>query len=398
MLNNAPSEIPERFLEQTRDALKNLYDFPALQHSPLAQTIETGGEDKVARAHQLRRKLFEAIEALDPGQDAAADSSAARIYNLVYLHYVGGMTVQQSAVEAGVSLRQAYRDLQRGQEHISAILWHEQAQTVSADVPPETAHVTSIDTEINRIGDSARIVALQHMLERSIRAVQALADKHNVALGSEMPTSDILLTTNPTLAQQVLIHLLSQVIQRVTPEYLHVTLEEHEGDFRVVLSYPARSGAPEVQIEPLIEQMMRQIRWKTQSRAADGEHQLILMPMQKGALLAVIDDNEGLVDLLQRYFTGNAYRVIAVPNNEQGLGMMQRLIPDAIILDLMMPGMDGWEVLQRLRTHPDTRRVPVIICSVINDPELAYSLGASRFVAKPVTRETLLAAMGELGI
>jgi CheY-like chemotaxis protein len=196
----------------------------------------------------------------------------------------------------------------------------------------------------------------------------------------------------------VLTHLLSQVIQRITPPYLRVTLQEHEGDFRVVLTYPTRTASAELPIEPLIDQMMRQIRWKTQHRAADGEQQLILLPMQKGSLLLVIDDNEGLVDLLQRYFTGNAYRVVAVPNNEQGLGMVQRLLPDAIILDLMMPNMDGWEVLQRLRTHPDTRRVPVVICSVINDPELAYSLGASRFVPKPVNREALLAALGELGV
>src|SRR5262245_56192476 len=97
------SEIPESFIEQVKDALKNLYDFPALQHSPLAHAIDAAAPNsKVSGAHQLRRKLFEAVEALDPGQDVAAGSGAARIYHLVYLHYVGGMTVQQSAVEAGV--------------------------------------------------------------------------------------------------------------------------------------------------------------------------------------------------------------------------------------------------------------------------------------------------------
>ena len=59
---------------------------------------------------------------------------------------------------------------------------------------------------------------------------------------------------------------------------------------------------------------------------------------------------------------------------------------------------DGWEVLQTLRTHPLTKSLPVIICSVINDPELAYSLGASLIVPKPVRRDDILAALRELEI
>jgi CheY-like chemotaxis protein len=89
---------------------------------------------------------------------------------------------------------------------------------------------------------------------------------------------------------------------------------------------------------------------------------------------------------------------VSARSGEDGLRTVQQVMPDAILLDLMMPGMDGWELLQRLRTDGDTQDIPVIICSVINDPELAYSLGASKFVPKPVTRETLLEALREVGI
>jgi CheY-like chemotaxis protein len=66
----------------------------------------------------------------------------------------------------------------------------------------------------------------------------------------------------------------------------------------------------------------------------------------------------------------------------------------------MMPEMDGWEMLQRLRTHADSRvrTLPTVICSVIHDPDLAYSLGASAFVAKPVNKDKLLAALHEVGV
>jgi CheY-like chemotaxis protein len=59
----------------------------------------------------------------------------------------------------------------------------------------------------------------------------------------------------------------------------------------------------------------------------------------------------------------------------------------------MMPDMDGWEVLQRLRNHPATQHTAVIICSVFDDPELAYALGASSFLSKPVKREDIIKAL-----
>jgi CheY-like chemotaxis protein len=78
--------------------------------------------------------------------------------------------------------------------------------------------------------------------------------------------------------------------------------------------------------------------------------------------------------------------------------MIPQLQPEVIILDVMMPGIDGWELLQRLKTLRETQLIPVIICSVINDPELAFALGASQYVPKPVTREALLRALHALQI
>jgi CheY-like chemotaxis protein len=64
----------------------------------------------------------------------------------------------------------------------------------------------------------------------------------------------------------------------------------------------------------------------------------------------------------------------------------------------MMPGASGWEILQTLRSQPQTATVPVIVCSVFNDPDLAYSLGATRFHAKPIRRDTILDTLHELNV
>ncbi|MBC7814452.1 MAG: response regulator, partial [Burkholderiales bacterium] len=164
------------------------------------------------------------------------------------------------------------------------------------------------------------------------------------------------------------------------------------------LSYPASSAqVQQPRIEPIIDQMLQQIRWQIQYHTTDSEQHLTIRAPQEGALLLLVDDNEGLVDLLNHYLDG-AYRLVAVHNGDDGLRMARQLQPDVILLDLMMPGMDGWELLQRLRTSSDTQAIPVIICSVISDPELAYSLGASKCVPKPVTKDALLHALRELRI
>jgi CheY-like chemotaxis protein len=117
-----------------------------------------------------------------------------------------------------------------------------------------------------------------------------------------------------------------------------------------------------------------------------------------GPSVLVIDDNEGLVKLIGRYLTDQACRVTAAADGREGLRLAQEEAPDAIILDVMIPQVHGWEVLQRLRNHPKTASIPVIICSVINDPELAQSLGASLFLPKPVSRSKILAALHQLQV
>ena len=111
--------IPDEFVEDVKTALEKLYDFPALQRHALIQRLPNSSESPVPH---LRRLLTEAIESLKPQMNVSLSSSAGRIYHLLHLHYVGGMTLPDTAQELGLSLRQIYRDLRRGQENVSTVL------------------------------------------------------------------------------------------------------------------------------------------------------------------------------------------------------------------------------------------------------------------------------------
>jgi CheY-like chemotaxis protein len=117
------------------------------------------------------------------------------------------------------------------------------------------------------------------------------------------------------------------------------------------------------------------------------------LPMSVPPTVVVIDDNEGLLALFQRYLAEAGWRVLGAATAAEGLRLSREARPRAIVLDILMPGTDGWVMLDRLKHDPATALVPVIVCSVFNDPRLATALGAAAFLPKPVTRAALLEAL-----
>ncbi len=381
--------LPENFIQQVKEALEKLYDFYALQKHSLAHRFSAQLSDpNTSSAHYLRGQLLEAIETLNPGQHVAVHSGTARIYNLLHLHYVGKLTMQQAAWEVGVSLRQAYRDLRRGQELVSAVLWHK-LHTEAAS-PPQTA---SAHAQIMRLCDSTTMIDMQTLLDSAVRPVRVLADKYNVALAVDAPASPVMIPANLTLAQQILTHLLSQVIQQFCPPSLRIQLMQGDPFLRLRC---AGTAQPTLHLRPIIQQMLEQIHWELQYTLTNGLQEICLMSSRRRAFIAMIDDDGGLSHMLQRCLMEDAYTVISVPGTDEGLRILQQMQPQALILDVMMRGTNGWEMLQRLRTSEETRAIPVIICSALHDPELAFALGASSCVARPVSRDSLRLALQQI--
>jgi PAS domain S-box-containing protein len=113
------------------------------------------------------------------------------------------------------------------------------------------------------------------------------------------------------------------------------------------------------------------------------------IPVQEGVLL-VIDDDETVHQMLEAYLSKMGYQVVVASNGIEGLKLAKKLHPTAITLDVMMPGMDGWEVLSQLKADPDLAHIPVIMLTMMEDQEMGYSLGASEYLTKPISRHQLI--------
>jgi CheY-like chemotaxis protein len=390
---------PDTFVAQTQSALGHIHDFVYLQGHPLARHFQSAAEKTREPAGQfLRRAVIEAVESLNPGTQVSFRSPHARLYNLLYLHYVEGMTVQQVADELTISLRQAFRDLRHAEEAVAAILWARVPGTPGTS--DELEYNSALRAEIDRLEVTAASVDLRELLERAGQAVQRLAQVNGVELEWSIPPDPVMVSAEPEVALQLLVGVLSHTVQDVQAAKVRVELSADKRQALVVLRYRARTQ-PRYAKGPdsATLQFANRLGWTLEQAVEPAETKALAIRVPVGrSTVLVIDDNEGLIQLFERFLAGQACRVIQATNGPEGLRLAQQVSPDAIVLDVMMPKVDGWRVLQTLKTQPPTASIPVIVCSVIKDTRLAASLGAAYYLPKPVGRDDALATFRALGL
>ena len=114
-----------------------------------------------------------------------------------------------------------------------------------------------------------------------------------------------------------------------------------------------------------------------------------------GVTVLVIEDDPGAVRLLRTYLETEGYDVAVATDGKAGIAAARASLPAAIILDVLLPGIDGWEVLRRLKADPQLRDVPVVVVTVVDERNVAMSLGAVDYFLKPVRPEALLARLSQ---
>jgi signal transduction histidine kinase/CheY-like chemotaxis protein len=114
-----------------------------------------------------------------------------------------------------------------------------------------------------------------------------------------------------------------------------------------------------------------------------------------GASVLIIEDDPGAVRLLRTYLEAEGYGVVVATDGQAGIAAARASAPAAIVLDVLLPIMDGWEVLRRLKADPDLRDVPVVVVTVVDERNVAMSLGAVDYFLKPVRPKALLARLGQ---
>jgi signal transduction histidine kinase/CheY-like chemotaxis protein len=110
----------------------------------------------------------------------------------------------------------------------------------------------------------------------------------------------------------------------------------------------------------------------------------------EGKPVLVVDDDADTRQVLKHFLNRKGFPVECASSGEEGLRLARELHPMAIILDVMMPGMDGWAVLSTLKSEPEVRNIPVVMLTIVDDKNLGYTLGATDYMIKPVNRDRMI--------
>jgi CheY-like chemotaxis protein/signal transduction histidine kinase len=116
-------------------------------------------------------------------------------------------------------------------------------------------------------------------------------------------------------------------------------------------------------------------------------------PVESGATVLVVDDDLLIQQLVRSQLTAEGFRVLSASDGVEALRLARDHLPQAIILDILLPRLGGWDVLASLKTDPALANIPVIILSVEEERARGYSLGACEYLVKPVEPERLLSVV-----
>jgi DNA-binding response OmpR family regulator/anti-sigma regulatory factor (Ser/Thr protein kinase) len=131
------------------------------------------------------------------------------------------------------------------------------------------------------------------------------------------------------------------------------------------------------------------------ARAVERETEPVAaIPAAPGqAIVLVVEDDQHSVDLLSLYLEDAGFTPVVARDGEEGLQLARHVRPAAIVLDILLPRLDGWEFLERAKADPELEHTPVIVVSMLDEMGMGLTLGAADYLVKPVGKDTLLQAL-----
>ncbi|MDI9546131.1 MAG: response regulator [Chloroflexota bacterium] len=399
----------EEFVNLVRDAYTHLYDPAHLQKHPLAEAlVETDDLNLVNRSQKLRHILLDALEQLRPPESASASPDTTDCYHAVHYRYLDGLSLEQIAEMLALSPRQTYRKIREGMEAIASLLVDRFCLDSSLDAPFEAEMGETTDRRVlakaavDHLGAyaQAEVIDLGAVLATIVKDLQLFCRRIGAEIRLAAPHSPLFVYADRTLLRQALINLLSNMLDNTAGQTL--TLEATEAHAEALLNLYARPAAarPAARRDETDRQGigldvamrlfdMQGIRIE-RSATDEGWRITIRIPQAGPQHILVIDDMPDVPRLFQRYAKSYAIEIVSAGNADQAFDVLEHVTPRLILLDVMLPHRDGWEILQTLKSDPSTAPIPVVVCSILNEPELALSLGADDYLGKPVSQEAYL--------
>jgi CheY-like chemotaxis protein len=383
--------------EEIHEALQNLYNGLTLGQMALAARLPglAPAASPAERAQRLRALLLDAIELLQPPRPATFRSPAARSYQVMTLHLVEGLPMGRVAEELSISERQAYRDLLRAEEGLAELLsassWEALAECAADKAPSDI-----VAQELENLPAQSAALEVGALLDSALETVSPLAVRLGGTLDYRPWRSTLFIYGSQPLLRQTLVQMLSAALRHAADRRVTVGVQAVAECVTIDASFRLAQGSGPQAILAALDPLARaQQLLLDVGQTPQGLAQVrISLPRKRRRVVLVLEDNPSAVELYRRYLEGSdEWELAAGDDPRRAFELARETCPAVIVLDVLMPLQDGWQVLQRLRAQPETHPIPVLICSVFDEAALALALGASGYLKKPVSREQFVQAL-----
>lgn len=383
------------FLNLFKDLLPHLYDRASVEMHPLAASFPLPPRSTSHRAEAIQNLIFSEIEQLRPGPgETDAKSPEWRPYLILYQRYVEGREPAEIAASLFISERQFRRDHSRAIQALGMRVWE---RYFTQPELTESGEPSEFDLNFERLD-------LHEVLKGVLDLIAPRLTAEAVEVHLDLSPVPPVIVADRILLRQILLNLLNYFLHLRRQPHLHLQTQAAPAPrLRLAFATRADQESRAAEIGTLIREMGSRLHIRIDENhppaGKDGQAEITLsFPLARSKTILIIDDQPAALRMYQRYLSRTVLEVVGIGDPAQALKAIRDHQPALIILDVMMPRLDGWEVLQALKVDPALHSIPVVVCSAWAEPDLAQSLGAVTFLKKPIFQKDLLEVLGRFGL
>ncbi|MGC9347520.1 MAG: response regulator [Anaerolineae bacterium] len=384
----------EDFVEHLRDALAHLYD-PTYRPADAVWSVLRCDSQHGIRTLQAR--LIQAVKDLEPRSDVPPTARIRRLHTLLSLRYLQEFTQERAAEYLGITPRHLRREQKEAIEVLARRLWGASAEGPESPNagPADRSWRAQLAREMAALRESApgAVADVGQVIHSAAELEGPLLSERGMDLDFAPIAPALKAVMHPTVLRQLLIAAIQQLAHSGSPGAINIAAQIRDGKVSISLDGP--QGDMEAEHDGGFIEETLALHGGTLQTEAKGDRLVlrITLPQARDLTVLVVDDNSDLVHFFRRYAAGTRYKIVEEGRGARVMETVAAVEPDIIVLDVMLPDIDGWELLTTLYESPRMRDIPVIVCSVVREERLALSLGARLYLPKPVRRREFLAAL-----
>jgi CheY-like chemotaxis protein len=410
----------EELERELHEALAHLYDPDYQPSEAFCSAIGCDVRDGVLG---VQSAILRAIEGLRPPSDMPPTAHARQVYELLHNRFVLKLIQEETAGRMHISRTSVHRVQRTAVHTLARALWEcsQPSQSLGQVSPGQAASVQGQEMGAQPAGEDAldaQAADWQSQVQRELASLQAkapdtesdvgrvigsalelvapLTARRGVAVDVKSLQPGLVATVHPVVLGQILVSAVGRLARYISNGLISVYARLEDGNVKITLTgaVAAQAGLSqadlvgEIPVSPDV----------TINTYLDGSQAFVWIEASSvgKVTVLVVDDNEDMARLYKGATVGTRYHIAHIAQGRDLLGALEAVAPDVIVLDVMLPDIDGWRLLMRLREDPASRAIPVIVCSVVREEDLALSLGAARYLPKPVRPREFIRALDQV--